>query len=411
MAKKKEEPKVDNEVGSLKVKEKVEKQPDGNETKDNVTKVKEKMKMKPIIEEETITKVDLSNPVTPKENEEVKEDVVNDGGVVELAEDTNASQEQEEVQPQAETQETPVLEEITEEEKVEEIQEVVADAIVESEETGKPLPENVEKLLNFMEETGGDLNDYVALNQDYSELDNDTLLKEYYKQTKPHLSEEEIEFIMEDKFSFDEDEDEKRDVKRKKLALKEQVAEAKQHLESVKSKYYEDIKSGIKLTKEQQEAIDFFNRYNKESEADLKTREKQASAFAEKTNQLFNDKFKGFEYKVGEKRFRLNVKDSSAVKENQGDINNFIKKFLNKENIMEDAAGYHKSLFAAMNPDMVANHFYEQGKADALKESIAKSKNVDMDPRQSFTENKNTSGFTARVLNDDGPDFKFRIKK
>jgi hypothetical protein len=411
MAKKKEEPKVDNEVGSLKVKEKVEKQPDGNETKDNVTKVKEKMKMKPIIEEETITKVDLSNPVTPKENEEVKENVVNDGGVVELAEDTNTSQEQEEVQPQAETQETPVLEEITEEEKVEEIQEVVADAIVESEETGKPLPENVEKLLNFMEETGGDLNDYVALNQDYSELDNDTLLKEYYKQTKPHLSEEEIEFIMEDKFSFDEDEDEKRDVKRKKLALKEQVAEAKQHLESVKSKYYEDIKSGIKLTKEQQEAIDFFNRYNKESEADLKTREKQASAFAEKTNQLFNDKFKGFEYKVGEKRFRLNVKDSSAVKESQGDINNFIKKFLNKENIMDDAAGYHKSLFAAMNPDMVANHFYEQGKADALKESIAKSKNVDMDPRQSFTENKNTSGFTARVLNDDGPDFKFRIKK
>ena len=409
--KKKEEPKVDNEVGSLKVKEKPETQPTGNETKGNVTKVQEKMKMKPIVPEETITKVDLSKPATPKENEEVKEDIVNDGGVGELTEDTNASQEQEEVQPQAETQETPVLEEITEDEKVEEIQEVVADAIVESKETGKPLPENIEKLLNFMEETGGDLNDYVALNQDYSELDNDTLLKEYYKQTKPHLSEEEIEFVMEDKFSFDEDEDEKRDIKRKKLALKEQVAEAKQHLESVKSKYYEDIKSGIKLTKEQQEAIDFFKKYNEESEADLKTREKQASAFAEKTNQLFNDKFKGFEYNVGEKRFRLNVKDSKAIKESQGDINNFIKKFLNKENIMDDAAGYHKSLFAAMNPDMVANHFYEQGKADALKESIAKSKNVDMDPRQSFTENKNTSGFTARVLNDDGPDFKFRIKK
>ena len=409
--KKKEEPKVDNEVGSLKVKEKPETQPTGNETKGNVTKVQEKMKMKPIVPEETITKVDLSKPATPKENEEVKEDIVNDGGVGELTEDTNASQEQEEVQPQAETQETPVLEEITEDEKVEEIQEVVTDAIVESEETGKPLPENIEKLLNFMEETGGDLNDYVALNQDYSELDNDTLLKEYYKQTKPHLSEEEIEFVMEDKFSFDEDEDEKRDIKRKKLALKEQVAEAKQHLESVKSKYYEDIKSGIKLTKEQQEAIDFFKKYNEESEADLKTREKQASAFAEKTNQLFNDKFKGFEYNVGEKRFRLNVKDSKAIKESQGDINNFIKKFLNKENIMDDAAGYHKSLFAAMNPDMVANHFYEQGKADALKESIAKSKNVDMDPRQSFTENKNTSGFTARVLNDDGPDFKFRIKK
>ena len=185
--KKKEEPKVDNEVGSLKVKEKPETQPTGNETKGNVTKVQEKMKMKPIVPEETITKVDLSKPATPKENEEVKEDIVNDGGVGELTEDTNASQEQEEVQPQAETQETPVLEEITEDEKVEEIQEVVADAIVESKETGKPLPENIEKLLNFMEETGGDLNDYVALNQDYSELDNDTLLKEYYKQTKPHI--------------------------------------------------------------------------------------------------------------------------------------------------------------------------------------------------------------------------------
>jgi len=411
MAEKKQEPIVDNEVGKLKVKEKPEVQPTGNETKGNVTKVTTNMK-KPAEDVETITKVDLTKK--PEETNETKKETVennvDDGGVVELVEDTDTSQKQEEVQPEAETQETPVVEEITQEEKIEEIEEVVADAIVESEETGKPLPENIEKLLSFMDETGGDLNDYVTLNQDYSELDNNSLLREYYKQTKPHLSEEEIEFVMEDNFSFDEDIDEKRDIKRKKLALKEQVAEAKQHLESVKSKYYEDIKSGSKLTNEQQEAIDFFKKYNEESDTDLKTRQNQANVFAEKTNRLFNDKFKGFEYNIGEKRFRLNVKDSNAIKENQGDINNFIKKFLNKENVMEDAAGYHKSLFAAMNPDMVANHFYEQGKADALKESIAKSKNIDMEPRQSFSENKNTSGFTARVLNDDGPDFKFKIK-
>ena len=188
--------------------------------------------------------------------------------------------------------------------------------------------------------------------------------------------------------------------------MKEQVASARQHLESVKSKYYEDIKGGSKLTIEQQEAVNFFNRYNEKSEIN----KKQHDIFNKKTNQVFNDKFKGFEYNVGDKKFRFNVKDTESVKENQGDINNFIKKFLNKEESMEDAVGYHKGLFTAMNPDQVANHFYEQGKADALKESMAKSKNVSMDPRQAHQENVNTSGFKARVLNDDGPDFKFKIK-
>jgi len=405
MAKKKEEPKVDNEVGSLKVKEKVEKQPDGNETKGNVTKVKEKMKMKPEVVGETITKVNLDKPPTPKENEvkeEITEDVVNDGGVVELVEDANAPQEQEEIQPEVETQETPVVEEITSEEVVETVEEAIAESI----ETGRKLPENIEKLIDFMEDTGGDLNDYLTLNQDYSELDNHTLLKEYYKSTKPHLSEEEVDFVMEDTFAYDEDMDEDREIKRKKLAMKEQVAQAKLHLESVKSKYYEDIKSGSKLTEEQQNAMKFFNEYNERSE----TNQKMSEIFRSKTENVFNDKFKGFEYNIGDKKFRFNVKDADKVKSTQSDINNFIGKFLNEDETMGDAKGYHKGLFTAMNPDQVANHFYEQGKADALKESIAKSKNVNMDPRQAHVENVNTSGFTARVLNDDGSDFKFRIK-
>ena len=192
--------------------------------------------------------------------------------------------------------------------------------------------------------------------------------------------------------------------------MKEQVAQAKLHLESVKSKYYEDIKSGSKLTKEQQEAIEYFNKQNEESEKNREIYNRQKDAFESKTNNLFDDKFKGFEYNIGEKKFRFNVKDGAKVKETQSDINNFIKKFLTKENTMEDAAGYHKGLFTAMNPDQVANHFYEQGKADALKDSIAKSKNVSMDPRQSHSDNVNAGGFKARVLNDDGPDFKFKIK-
>ena len=262
-----------------------------------------------------------------------------------------------------------------------------------------------------MEETGGDLEDYVKLNQDYSELDNLSLLKKYYQQTKPHLDSEEIDFMMEDKFSFDEDLDEDVEIKRKKLALKEQVAEAKQHLDGAKSKYYEEIKAGSKLTKEQQKAIDFFNRYNKESKEQEEVTEKQTRTFLNKTNQLFNKNFKGFEYNVGEKRFRFNVKDADNVKETQSDINNFVGKFLNKNNEMEDTAGYHKGLFTAMNPDAIARHFYEQGKADALKDSMAKSKNIDMSPRGSHGDDTNSGGLKFKVLdNSSTPTFKFKKK-
>ena len=240
---KKEKPIADSETGKIKVKAKKEKQPDGNETKGNVTKVKEKMKMKPIIEEETITKVDLSKPIEPKSNEtkeETTENNTNNEGVVTELKDAEPVQKQEEVQPKTETQEDSVLEEITSDstdKKVEEVEKVVEQAIVEAEHTGKPVPENVEKLLFFMEETGGDINDYVTLNQDYSKLDNHTLLKEYYSSTKPHLSSEEVDFVMEDTFAYDEEVDDEKDIKRKKLAMKEQVAQAQQHLESVTSKY------------------------------------------------------------------------------------------------------------------------------------------------------------------------------
>jgi hypothetical protein len=358
--------------------------------------------------DENIIKVDLSNPPKPKQNEKTTEDVTDDSGVVELVEDTTTTQEQEEVQPETETQENPVVEEITNE--VEEVADAVEEAITESIETGKELPESIQKLMNFMEDTGGDLQDYVKLNQDYSELDNNALLKEYYKQTKPHLDSEEIDFLMEDNFSFDEDMDEDRDVRRKKLALKEQVAQAKQHLDGAKSKYYEDIKGGSKLTSEQQKAVEFFNRYNTESKEQQEVAEKQHKTFLNKTDKLFNKEFKGFEYNIGEKRFRFNVKDSDTVKSTQSDINNFVKKFLNKNNEMEDAKGYHKSMYTAMNADKVANHFYEQGKADALKNSVAKSKNISMDPRQQHGGEIDTSGMKFKVLGENSNDFKFKIK-
>jgi len=362
--------------------------------------------------DDSVIKVDLSKPPTKPEENEVKEDNTNDEGVVAESNDADTSQEQEEIQPEAETQETPVLEEITEdstEEEVAEVEEQVEEAIAEAEATGKPLPENIQKLVDFMDETGGDLEDYVKLNQDYSKLDDTNLLYEYYKQTKPHLTPEEINFLMEDNFSYDEEEDSERDIRRKKLALKEQVANAKSHLDGQKSKYYEDIKTGSKLTNEQQKAINFFNRYNKESKENQKIAETQKSNFLKKTDQVFNDKFKGFEYNIGDKKYRFNVKNTGEVKETQSDINNFVKKFLNKNNEMSDAKGYHKSLYTAMNADAVAKHFYEQGKADAMKDSVAKSKNVNMNPRQSHGKIE-TSGVKFKVLGDDSSDFKFKIK-
>jgi len=384
----KEEPIANDDTGKIKVKEKTEKQPDGNETKGNVTKVKSKMNKPAEIQEQTVTKVDLNNPPEEKVVEEVKPEA--------------------EVQ-EVENQDTPALEEITNEE-ITEVEEQVEEAVAEAEATGQPLPENIQKLVDFMVETGGDLNDYVKLNKDYSDMDSQDILYEHYKQTKPHLNSEEINFLMEDQFSFDEDVDDEKDIKRKKLALKEQVAGAKTQLEENKSKYYEEIKAGSKLTDDQQKAIDFFNRYNEEEAGNKKVAEKQKSTFLNKTEQVFNDKFKGFEYEVGDKKFRFNVNNAEAVKNTQADINNFVKKFLNENNEMSDAKGYHKSLYTAMNADAIAKHFYEQGQADAMTNSVTNSKNIDMSPRQSHGGEVNAGGIRVKVLGDSADDFKFKIK-
>ena len=350
--------------------------------------------------DDSVLKVDLSAP-PPEQKVETEAEEKPEEAVTEVTSEA-------ETQVETETQEAPVLEEITEEEVVE-VEEQVEEAIAEAQATGKPLPENIQKLMDFMEDTGGDLSDYVKLNQDYSKLDDQNLLREYYKQTKPHLDNEEINFLMEDTFSFDEDVDDDRDIRRKKLALKEQVASAKSHLDGQKSTYYEEIKAGSKLTSEQQKAVNFFDRYNKESGETQKIAEAQKSTFLNKTEQVFNDKFKGFEYNVGDKKYRFNVNNAGEVKNSQSDINNFVKKFLNEKNEMSDAKGYHKSLYTAMNADAVAKHFYDQGKADAMKNSIAKAKNVDMNPRQAHGKIE-AGGTTYKVLGNDSSDFKFKIK-
>ena len=385
----KEGPVVDNTVGKLKVKKKMK-----------------KIKSNP---EGDVAKVDLKKPIEPKQDE-VKEDNPVDEGVVTELSDADTTEKQEEVQPEVEAQEAPVLEEVTEEEVKEEVEEI-AEKIIEAKEAGKAIPENLQKVVDFMEETGGTLEDYVKLNQDFTGYEDKALLREYYKNTKSHLNQDEVDFLINEEFSYDEEIDEEKDIKRKKIALKEQVARAKSHLDGQKSKYYEEIKAGSRLTPEAQKALDFFNRYNKQEEESRKVADSQTTTFVNKTNQVFNDKFKGFEYKVGDKRYRVNVKNSDEVKKTQSDLNNFTKKFLDKNNMMSDAMGYHKSLFTAMNSDAIANHFYEQGKADALKDSVAKSKNINMDPRESMPANNNTSGPKFRVIDDSTSSYGFKKRK
>ena len=307
----------------------------------------------------------------------------------------------------------PVLQEITEEEveeAAEELADEIEEAVAEQAASGIELPENIQKVVDFMNETGGSLEDYVKLNTDYASLNEDQLLREYYEAVYTSYDKEDIDFLLSDKFSYDEELDDEREIRLKKLERKEALAKAKNHLDGLKSKYYDEIKMGSKLNPEQQKAVEFFNRYNKESEEAAKVAERQTSRFKQESAKVFNEKFEGFDYNVGDKKYRFKVNDAGQVKETQGDINNFIKKFLNEKGEMKDAKGYHKSLFTAMNADQVAQHFYEQGKADAVKDSMARTKNVNMNPRGVHEEVTASNGWKIRAVDSGQSTSKLKVK-
>ena len=344
-------------------------------------KVKAKKTPKKLTKEEnSVAKVDLTKDPNVKVEEPIKVEIKKEDDAIQIGETESVSVEKpsgdsaemgEPVQESNETTEgfSPIKE-VTEEQLVTE--EEVKEAIRDEKVLGKPLPENIEKLVSFMEETGGSIEDYTRLNADYTGVDETTLLKEYYKKSKPHLDLEEINFIMEEKFDYDVDIDEEREVKRKKLAKKEEVAKAKNFLEDLKNKYYDEIKLRPGVTQDQQKAMDFFNRYNEQQQV----AEKQHELFKQKTKDLFNNDFEGFDIKVGDKRFKYNIVNRDKVAENQSNITNLIGKFLDNNGNVTDAKGYHKAIYAAENVDRIAAHFYEQGKADAVKDVINKSKNL-----------------------------------
>ena len=323
-----------------------------------------------------VTKIDLKEKIeSPLELVEDENDNPEEITMVGGTESPNTSQEQKEVLPQTEAQN---------------------------------VPENLEKLVSFMKETGGTVDDYARLNADYSNVDGEALLKEYYKQAKPHLDSEEIQFVIEDSFNYDEDLDEARDIRKKKLAYKEEVAKAKSYLDSLKDKYYAEIKLRPGINPEQQKATDFFNRYNEEQAATKVNQDR----FISQTDELLNNDFKGFDFKVGEKKFRYGVKDPVKVADNQKDISTFIKTFLNDKGEVVDTKGYHKALYAARNADTIAQHFYEQGKTDAIKGQIAKDKNITTEPRKTQDGNVFVNGFKVKAISgQDSSKLKIKTRK
>lgn len=370
--------------------------------------------------EDGVYKVDLSKPPkteTDAVQEQSTDESVLRGSGTDEKDGQKADVELQEVQQEEQLtleevieEESEVKEEPKPEDPVEELKEEIEEAVQTAQDTATELPENIQKVVDFMNETGGTLEDYVKINQDYSNIDDSTLLYQYYNQTKSHLTKDEIDFLIEDNFEVDEEVDEPRDIKRKKLAYKEEIAKAKSYLEGLKGKYYEEVKLGSKLTSDQQKAIEFFNTYNSEQSEQQKLQERQVEHFNTESNKVFNEEFKGFEFKVADKKYRFNVKDAQQVKNKQSDILKVLDKYISKDNMLQDAAGYHKALFAADNADAIANHFYEQGKADAIKQLDAESKNINMDPRKTGT--VETGGVKIRAITgDDSSKLKIKLRQ
>ena len=361
----------------------------GLEAKEDITKVvipSEELKPK----EDAIQKQEAESTVLLTEQPEVGLQEVGQGD-----EDTTGD---------VITEFTP-LQEVTKEE-VQQVTKQAQEAVRDEKVLGRKLPENVEKLVTFMEETGGNVEDYVRLNADYSTVDETQLVKEYYRKTKPYLDAEDMDIILED-YAYDEDIDDDRDIRKKKIAFKEEVNKARNFLEETKSKYYDEIKLRPGVTQDQQKATDFFSRYNEEQKINTAKQER----FKDATNNVFNEEFKGFDFNVGEKKFRYGVKNPSSVAEEQSDITNFIGKFLNKEGEISDHKGYHKALYAARNADTIAQHFYEQGKADQVKNVIAKSKNITTEARKTSTGSDFVNGWKVKAVNSGTDSSKLRIKK
>jgi hypothetical protein len=256
------------------------------------------------------------------------------------------------------------------------------------------LPEEIVNYLNYKKETGRGLDDFMRLTKDVDGMNEDQLLFEFWKQQKPHLDSDDVDFELNERFSYDEDADDASDVRKRKIAKKEELAKAKEYFNKLKETY----KTKVESTKDfiPAEELEDFNAYkNNKTESQQSQTEatKRSEYFSEKTNELFNEKFEGFEFKLNDKSLKYKPADSIKLKESQSDLNNFVTKHLNEDGYLKDAASYHKSLSLAMHPDSFAKFFYEQGKSDAVNDITKESKNIDMNGIRNATQSASSGGF------------------
>jgi len=353
------------------------------------------------IQEQETTRVSVDEPAgdSEKVDEEVRventEQQADEEEEITLLEEITEEATKEEEKPVEKT----VIEKVKTEDQVEEIE--------KDQKLKIEYPEQVQKLIDFMNDTGGSLEDYVNLNRDYSKMNNTSLVYEYLKNTKPHLDNEDINFLMQKEFSYDEEEAEPSEIRAKQLAFKEKLYEAQKYFNTSKEKYYADLK----LRKQNDIPEEYTNalEYYKQQQLEKENWEAQQKNFLDKTNKVFNEDFKGFDFQVENKKFRFKVENKEKIKEYQSDLKNFINEFVDKDGNISDASSYHKALFAGRNADKIAAHFYEQGRADAIKMQAKEAKNIDMTPRTDNSVITTSSGDKIRVVSGDSSD-KLRIK-
>jgi hypothetical protein len=286
------------------------------------------------------------------------------------------------------------------------------DELFSAREGASELPEDVAAYMKYKKETGRGIKDFIKLNEDIDESNPQSLLAQYYAQTESDLDSEDIQFMIDERFSFDEDLDDESDVKRKKLFMKKELAKAKKFFEEEREKYRAPLESsGMAVSTEDQEASKAYKEYMAQAQSVQEENQKRYEWFQQKTSEVFGDGFKGFEFAVNDKTLVYSPAEAAELKKSQSDIMNFIGKFANEDGLIEDAKGYHKALAVAMNPERFAKFFYEQGMSAAVDDVARKSKNINMDIRQS-PQAVSKGGMNVKSLsNDSGRGLKIRSNK
>jgi hypothetical protein len=275
------------------------------------------------------------------------------------------------------------------------------DELFQKREETEELPGDVSAYFKYKKETGRGIEDFVKLNRDYSSMDSDSLLAEYYSQTDEDLDDEDIAYMIEDKFSYDEDLDDPKDIKKKELAKKKELVKAKKYFEDSKEAYKIPVESaGGLVSEDEKETYNAYKKYVQDSQSQQEENYRKSEYFQKKTEELFSDDFKGFDFVIGDKTVKFSPGDVKETKKIQSDVSNFISKYIDANGMISDPVGYHRSLAAAMNPEKMATFFYEQGKAEALLDNARKIKNIDMDTRN-VPQSISQSGFKVVATESD----------